>query len=75
MNRVYFEIKVCPKFNRYMLSLYAIRHEGINWTNSVHDNWVAAFKSVGYKTYEYDHKNQMHSLSEEEYTWFLLRWS
>ena len=38
--------------------------------------WTESFILQGYKTYEY-HANRYprHSLSEEEYTWFTLRWS
>ena len=39
-------------------------------------DWVESFYVQGFKTYEYNANNYpRHSLSEEEYTWFVLRWS
>jgi hypothetical protein len=39
-------------------------------------NWENSFEAHGFKTYQYDYNSYpRHSLSEEEYTWFVLRWS
>ena len=44
-------------------------------------DWVESFNIQGFKTYEYHADANSypsyprHSLSEEEYTWFIMRWS
>lgn len=60
MNRVYFN---AGSFKKFMDATY-------------HNNWPDSFRIMGFKTYEYNRAfNPGHSLSPEEYTWFLLRWS
>ena len=42
-----------------------------------HLKWAESFEQAGYLTYRFgpSNNNHYHSLSEEEYTLFVLRWS
>jgi hypothetical protein len=61
MNRVYFNISDFPKF--------------IDAAESC-TSWTESFSKFGYKSYEHAYrKDRRNSLSAEEYTWFVLRWS
>jgi hypothetical protein len=62
MNRVYFNIRDFPKF--------------IDAAESC-TSWTESFSKFGYKSYEHAsyRKDRRNSLSAEEYTWFVLRWS
>ena len=65
MNRVHFKLRDFPKFNKYAIDIRNNNY-AINYT------WEDVFAAAGYKTYQF---GNFHSLSEEEYTWFVLRWS
>lgn len=74
MSRVYFLVRDFPKFNSYAINMW--RSE----LKSIGVDWEVIFSTAGYKSYQFDgydgfiHKKR-HSLSEEEYTWFVLRFS
>lgn len=65
MNRIYFGMSKFPKFV----------DETVEYRT-----WQDSFKQFGFKTYEIidfespNFSQHCHSLSEEEYTWFVLRW-
>lgn len=61
MKRVKFSIHDFPKF--------------LEWTyTSEHIFWIMDFKLAGFHSAE-NHQGGLMSLNEEEYTWFVLRWS
>ena len=61
MNRISFDAWKFPKFIA---------------ATSECDGWQESFSSQGYETYYYVYnKYPKHSLSNEEYTLFVLRWS
>jgi|688.fasta_scaffold33487_15 hypothetical protein len=63
MNRVYFNIKDFPNF----------RKEALNYSGTLDDT----MRRMGYKTATFKANGTVNAwgLSEEEYTWFVLRWS
>lgn len=68
---VFWYIEVIMKRVKFSASTF---HKFMNDTQEL--DWVESFKVHGFKTYEYDCSSYpRHSLSEEEYTWFILRWS
>jgi hypothetical protein len=63
MKRIHFNVADFPNF--------------IDATDDI-IGWHESFISQGFKTYQFDYSGGRygyHSLSEEEYTWFVLRWS
>lgn len=62
MVRVKFKLSsIAPKF--------VYEHAGI------HKPFDVQMRELGFKSAEFHEEFKEHSLSEEEYTWFVLRWS